>query len=452
MAEELITLAIVALVAAVCPLIAQRIPRKSIPEAVLLIAFGALLGPYGLNVIHTSSSLTLLSDLGLAVLFLLAGYEIDPRELTDAEGRRGLVTWVVTLGLAILVVMMLPADFITTAEGHAAATIVLTTTALGTLMPILTERGLMGTRVGDLVIKFGTWGELGPVLAMAVLLSVRSKAQTALILLVLALFCVFTAHFAKRARRDGSKFYHFMTQNADSTAQTFVRFTVLLLIVFVALSAVFDLDIVLGAFAAGFVLRYVIPEGNKNLEGKLNAIGYGFLIPLFFVASGMKIDLAAIGQRPVLLVVFIFLLLLVRAVPVYISLITSPSVRADVSRTNCLSVAFYCTTALPIIVAVTSVATSSGVMTDEVASVLVAAGAISVFLMPLLASAAYRVSDAEPIHAIHEIRAHEGTPSEVLHTHLEHERRLARERAERARRRAEDARRANEEYVRQHRM
>jgi Kef-type K+ transport system membrane component KefB len=275
--------------------------------------------------------------------------------------------------------------------------------------------------------------------------------QTAFILLLLAVFCVITARFAKRARRDGSKIYRFITQNADSTAQTFVRFTMLMLIVFVALSAIFDLDIVLGAFAAGFVLRYVIPEGSEKLEGKLNAIGYGFLIPLFFVASGMKIDLAAIGQRPVLLVAFIFLLLLVRAVPVFIALVTSPSVRADVSRTNCLSVAFYCTTALPIIVAVTSVATSSGVMTDEVASVLVAAGAISVFLMPLLASIAYRVSDAEPIHAIQEIRSHEGTPSEVLHTHLEHERSLARARAERARARAEAARRANEEFLLNHR-
>lgn len=451
MAEELTTLAIVAFVAALSPLIAQRIPRKPIPEAVLLIVFGAVLGPFGLGIIESSSSLSLLSDLGLAVLFLLAGYEIDPRQLTDAEGRRGLVTWVLTLVLASIVVLLLPPDFITTTEGNVAAIITLTTTALGTLMPILADRGLMGTRVGDLVIKFGTWGELGPVLAMAVLLSVRSKMQTAFILLLLAVFCVITARFAKRARRDGSKIYRFITQNADSTAQTFVRFTMLMLIVFVALSAIFDLDIVLGAFAAGFVLRYVIPEGSEKLEGKLNAIGYGFLIPLFFVASGMKIDLSAIGQRPVLLVAFIFLLLLVRAVPVFIALVTSPSVRADVSRTNCLSVAFYCTTALPIIVAVTSVATSSGVMTDEVASVLVAAGAISVFLMPLLASISYRVSDAEPIHAIHEIRAHEGTPSEVLHTHLEHERALARARAERARVRAEAARRANEEFLLNHR-
>ena len=131
------------------------------------------------------------------------------------------------------------------------------------------------------------------------------------------------------------------------------------------------------------MLRYIIPEGDHALEHKLDGVAYGFLIPIFFVVSGAKIDLAAVFQQPEVLVGFIALLLLIRAVPIFVALSTGKDTR-DISTHNRLTIALYCTTALPIIVAVTSVAVSAGAMPQETASVLVAAGAITVFLMPLL--------------------------------------------------------------------
>lgn len=419
MTEEFVSLAVIAAVALICPLIAQSIPRKPIPETVLLIAAGTALGKYGAGIIENTGAVLLLSNLGLAFLFLLAGYEIDPKKLTDSEGKRGLVTWLVTFGIAGLVVLLLPGGFVNTPEGNVALTIMLTTTALGTLMPILSERGLTGTRVGDLVIKFGTWGELCPVLAMALLLSARAKWQTALILLALVALCVLTVLLANWARREGTRIYHFLTENADSNSQTFVRVVVLLLVLLVTFSAVFDLDIVLGAFAAGFVLRIVAPEGTRQMD-KLNGMAYGFFIPLFFVISGTKIDISAVGAKPGMLVAFIFLLILVRAVPVYVSLSTSKKIAASVSPRNRLSVALYCTTALPVIVAVASVAQSSGMMSQQVTSVLIAAGAISVLVMPLLAAIAYRIAETEPINAIHEIREGQEPALEVLREHISH--------------------------------
>ena len=118
------------------------------------------------------------------------------------------------------------------------------------------------------------------------------------------------------------------------------RQTVLLLVGLVALSAAFDLDIVLGAFAAGFVLRYIIPEGDHALEHKLDGVAYGFLIPIFFVVSGAKIDLAAVFQQPEVLVGFIALLLLIRAVPIFVALSTGKDTR-DISTHNRLTIALY---------------------------------------------------------------------------------------------------------------
>lgn len=392
MTVDLVSLTIIALVAAVCPLVANLVPRQLIPETVLLLLAGALLGPHGANVVLLTDAVTLLSDLGLAFLFLLAGYEINPKSLMGTQGKRGLVTWIISFALAYLV-LSTAFSFPEHLELVALA-IALTTTALGALLPILKERGLVGTRLGDLVLSYGTWGELCPVLAMALLLSTRAEWKTMVILLIFAVLCIVVAAIPARSKRAGTKLYHFLTERAESTSQTMMRLSVLMLMVLVAFSALFDLDIVLGAFAAGFILRYVIPEGNRSLEAKLDGIAYGFLIPLFFVVSGAKIDISAVASQPILLVVFILALLVIRCLPVYVALSTGKETR-NLSRHNRTAVALYCTTALPLIVAVTSVTVNAGVMTQATASVLVAAGAVTVFLMPLLASIAYRVIDAE---------------------------------------------------------
>ena len=158
-----------------------------------------------------------------------------------------------------------------------------------------------------------------------------------------------------------------------------------------AISAIFDLDIVLGAFAAGFILRYIVPEDDHILEEKLMAIGYGFLIPLFFIVSGAKIDIGAVASQPLLLIGFICLLLLVRAVPIFVAMRTdsNPEVKA-LGAANHATVSFYCTTALPLIVAVTTVAVNAGAMSSSLASILVSAGALTVLIMPFIASLTYK--------------------------------------------------------------
>lgn len=427
MTVDLISLAIIALVAAACPIVAKLIPNKLVPETVFLLIAGALLGPHLAGAIVLTDSVGLLSDLGLAFLFLLAGYEINPKSLTGSQGKRGLLTWGISILLAFAVVRATPFFSVSHIDGIAVA-IALTTTALGTLMPILKERELTGTRVGESILAYGTWGELCPVLAMAVLLSSRAEWKTVLILLAFVAIAVIVAVVPAKAKKAGHRLFHFLTANAEGTSQTMMRMVVLLLVGLVALSAAFDLDIVLGAFAAGFVLRYIIPEGDHGLEKKLDGVAYGFLIPIFFVVSGAKIDLMAVSQQPALLVGFILMLLLIRAVPIFVALSTGKDTR-DISTHNRLTIALYCTTALPIIVAVTSVAVSANAMSQETASVLVAAGAITVFLMPLLAMLTYRVADAKPIEAVKEITRNPRDIGDILREHWELERMLARKEA-----------------------
>lgn len=420
MATDFISLAVIAAVAFVAPVIAQAIPRKPIPETVLLLVLGAILGPYALDVINPTDSIDLLSELGLAFLFLLAGYEINPKMLTSYEGKKGLRTWLITFVLAVALIFLHPNIAIGGISAIPMA-IVLTTTALGTLMPILRERELSDTKVGRAVISFGTWGELGPVLAMAILLSTRTGWQTAAILVAFLALCMIAALVPARARKQGHSIYKLLEEKANTTSQTLVRGTIMILVALVAFSAIFDIDIVLGAFAAGFVLRFISPEEDESHIAKLEGIGFGFLIPLFFIVSGSKIDLSAIAADPATLVRFIALLVLIRAVPIVLSLSLGKA-RKTYTPHERISAALYCTTALPIIVAVTSLAVKNGSMDSETASIMVAAGAITVFLMPLLAQIAYNVADRHPVDALREISHDPRQIRAILSRHI-HEKR-----------------------------
>ena len=434
MVEELITLVTIVFLSFLCPIIASIIPRHSVPETVLLLIAGMVAGPSVLGFIQTNDSIQLLSDLGLGFLFLLAGYDIDPKVLTGHQGRRGLITWFITLGLAFLSVVLWPTGNPNESPlsiEALAITIALTTTAIGTLLPIMEERGIMGTPEGQSVLSYGIWGELCPVLAMTLLLTARAEWVTVTILLIFIAIAVLMAVVPRRARVAGRFIFTFIHDNASTNAQMIVRTVLVLLVALTTISAVFDLDIVLGAFAAGFILRYVIPEGSPLMEEKLKSMAFGFFIPLFFIVSGALIDPSAIISQPTLLVVFIFMLVLIRAVPILVSLQIDKETRTMPLR-NKFSVALYCTTALPIIVAVMSVATSSGAMSSAMASVFIAAGGITVLIMPFLGMVIIRTIDAELPQAIRTMRENPGHAMDILRRHrklelLRHEAQKAKE-------------------------
>lgn len=384
MEQELITLFAIVIAAFLCPVLAALIPKKLVPETVFLLVAGVIIGPYCLGVASSDSAMTLLSDLGLGFLFLMAGYEIEPKHLINTQGKIGLATWVASFAIALLVIALFPNAHDTTIEWFALA-IAFTTTAFGTIMPILKERGIMGTPLGNTIVSYGTWGELCPIIAIALLLSTRQTWLTIAILALFAAIAILSAVLPKRLRDKSSKLYLFIERNANTNSQMTIRFVLVLLVALITLSAVFDLDIVLGSFAAGFILRFIIPEGSKDLEHKLNGISYGFFVPLFFIVSGMAINPTAIASNPILLAIDVLGLLLIRGVPIFISLRLDPEARFMAIQDK-VSVAFYCTTALPLIVAIATIGTNAGVLGETTASLLITAGAITVLIMPVLAT------------------------------------------------------------------
>lgn len=371
----------IAVVAAVAPLIAGSLRRRLIPEVVLLLVGGIAIGPYALDLADVGGGIDLLRELGLGMLFLLAGYEIDKDELTGRGGRRALVTWLACLALAFAVVGGLAAAGLVHSE--IAVAIALTSTALGTLLPILMDRGLVDTPVGRAVLNHGAIGEIGPVVAMAVLLGARGAVASLLVLAAFAVVAVVVAMLPARILREGTDLLAVIQRGSDTTAQTTVRLVMLLLATLIAVATVFDLDIILGAFAAGFILRRTVPGGNEQLEGKLEGLAFGLLIPIFFVTSGMEIDVSAVSGEPLILLAFLGLLLVVRGLPVFVA--SRYDRGADFDTREQLQVALYSTTGLPLIVAVTGVAVAAGQMSNATASILVAAGAISVLVLPMLA-------------------------------------------------------------------
>ncbi|MDV7075809.1 cation:proton antiporter [Gordonia amicalis] len=377
----------IALCAVVAPIVAGLVPRKLVPEVVLLLVGGMLIGPHVLGLAVDGPEIGLLSELGLGMLFLLAGYEIDTDELTGRGGRRALVTWCTCLALAFLLIGLL--GLTGAISGEVAVAIALTSTALGTLLPILKDSGVVNTRVGRTVLNHGAFGELGPVVAMAVLLGSRGTVGSLIVLVMFAATAVVVGLIPDRVRRAGSRLPSIIRLGSETTAQTTVRLTILLLVSLGALAAIFEVDGILAAFAAGFILRRAVPAGDEKLEAKLEGLAFGLLIPIFFITSGMAIDVSAVAAKPGVLVAFLLLILLVRGLPVFVAerfdrgpdgTDEPPTLRQRGQ------VALYSATGLPLIVAVTGVAVAAGEMSPANASILVAAGAITVLVLPLAAS------------------------------------------------------------------
>lgn len=392
MTDALVSFAWIAAAALLAPVLSS-LTRRRIPAVVFLLVLGAVIGPFGLGLASESEAISLLHELGLGLLFLLAGMEINPSSLKSREGKHAAGTWLVSMLLCFGAAHLFTG-------GNTSMSIViaiaLTSTALGTLLPILKQNGLTGTPVGNSVMIHGAVGELAPVLAMAVLLSARSTWVTAAVLILFFLVAVVVALLPRTVRwmpRVGRA----LREGIGSTNQTAMRTFVLILAILMAVAAVFDLDVVLGAFAAGFILREIVPgDLLHDVEKELDVVGYGVFIPAFFVTSGMAIDSSVLVSQPVFILVLVLTILVFRGLPVFLSetlLRTGSSLNGWRQR---LEMSLYSSTGLPIIVAVTSVATSADIISQEDASVFVAAGALTVLIFPLSAFLLQR-KDPRPV-------------------------------------------------------
>jgi Kef-type K+ transport system membrane component KefB len=402
--QGLQSLLAVFLVAAVTPVIAAALPGPRIPQVVFFLAGGVIIGPHALGVADTVS-VQLVANAGLGFLFLLAGYELDPVLLRQRPGRLAIAGWAVSVVLSVgTVAGLTEAGFV---RDYVPIGLALTTTALGTLLPILHDSGMLGGDFGRYVFAAGAVGELFPIVAIAVFLTQGSHfaallSVTAVGLLALALSAV---PFITRSERLRA----IIREGQNATGQVMLRWSVVLLFALLVIAAKFGQDVVLGAMLAGIVLRGWTRRMGidvNGLEDKFDAVGYGVFIPVFFVASGMTLDIAGIAQNPLRLVVFFLLLLVIRGLP---SLVIYRRVLPLRQRAE---MTFITATAMPLLVALAEIGLRDGKMLPANAAALVGAGVLSVLVFPAVATALARKDPARtgPREAEAEAEAAEQVP------------------------------------------
>jgi Kef-type K+ transport system membrane component KefB len=381
-ATGLETLLAVVVVAALAPVIVSALPGPKIPQVVFLILGGILIGPHVLGLADTGS-IVLLSNIGLGFLFLLAGYELDPRLFREAAGRMAMIGWAISALLSVAAVGVLASLHVV--HDFVPIGLALTTTALGTLLPILQDNDMLGGKFGRYVLAAGAVGELFPIVAISLFLTKRDQFIAIGSLLVVGVAAlVLTA--APRVIGD-QRLRALIKQGQRATAQTTLRWSIVLLVLLLVLAERFGLDVVLGALLAGMVLRswtHRMEVDVEPLESKLEAVGYGIFIPLFFVASGMTLDIQSILADPLRLIIFAGLLLAVRGLP---SLLVYARVLPLRQRAE---MTFITATTLPLLIALAEIGLRDGVMLPSNAAALVGAGVVSVVLYPAIAAFLHR--------------------------------------------------------------
>jgi len=376
-------LLIITVVAFAAPLLLGLTPARRLPAIVLEIVAGIIIGPSVLGWVKVDLPISILSVLGLAFLLFLAGLEV---ELERLRGR--LLTYVglaflLSLGLALLV------GYGLYVAGQVVSplliAIILVATGLGIVIPVLKDAGESDSDFGQLVISGAMFAEFGSIILLSLFFS-REATSITTKLVLLGGFVLLAAGFAFVLLRleQSMRIAAVLLRLQDTTAQIRVRGAFMLLVAFVALASLLGLETILGAFIAGVILRLV--DGDRMMthpqfRQKLEAVGFGVFIPVFFVTSGIRFDLAALFSSPSTLLrvpVFLVALLLVRGVPALLY-------RPLVGSRRVVVAGLLQATSLSFIVAASQIGMELGLITKATGAALVAAGLLSVLIFPLLA-------------------------------------------------------------------
>ncbi len=383
----------VAAIAVIAPLLVNLAPALRIPAVVLEIVAGIVVGPSGLGWVDLDLPIQVLGLIGLAFLLFLAGLEID------VAGLRGPRLRVTGLGYLITLAIGIPLGLAFSAAGWVDSplllAITLSATSLGLVVPVLKDARQADGEVGQLTIAAASIADFAAILLLTVFFS-QSATGTGTKLLFIGGFALLAVLATLALSRAGMSMGldTLLTRLQDTTAEIRVRIAVLLLVAFVALAEHLGLEAILGAFLAGAILNLVDRDATShpNFRLKLEAIGYGFLVPVFFVSSGLRFDLDALLDSPSALArvpLFLAALLAARGVP---ALLYAPSV----GRRPALAAALLQATSLPFIVTASQIGLLLGEFSAATAAGLIAAGLLSVVAFPPVALALLRDGAIHP--------------------------------------------------------
>jgi Kef-type K+ transport system membrane component KefB len=390
-----VNLFIVCLVAAGAPLLLGVAPRLRLPSVILEIVAGIVLGPSVLGWVTVDLPVQILGLIGLAFLLFLSGLEIDPRRLRGRLLRTAVLGYLITLALGI------PIGFGLHTAGWVKSpllvAIALSATSLGLVVPVLKDAGQSDGEVGQTAIVAATVADFSAILLLSLFFSASDGSPGGRLVLIaaFAVLVVVTALAVSRAGRS-MRLGTVLLRLQDTTAEIRVRFAVVLLVAFTALAERFGLESILGAFLAGVVVSVVDRDSisHPHFRTKLEAIGFGFLVPVFFISSGIRLDLKGLLDAPSALLrvpVFLAALLVVRGLPALLNLRTQ-------GRRASIAAGLLQATSLPFIVTATQIGVELGRITPVTGAALVFAGLLSVLIFPVVALGLLRGGEpAEPV-------------------------------------------------------
>ncbi|HEX2265185.1 MAG TPA: cation:proton antiporter [Solirubrobacterales bacterium] len=351
----------IVVVAALAAITVAAVPRRLAPPVVVLeLVLGIVIGPEVLGLAEKDDFVTFFANLGLGMLFFFAGYEIDFERIRGRPMALGAAGWLLSVALAYGIGGALAAAGIVLSYlfvGSAMAT-----TAIGTLIPILRDNGELKTPFGTYLLAAGGAAEFGPILLVTLVLSTTNPLHEAVILLGFVALALGLALVSVRYAWRG---WPLLERTLEASSQLAVRVTVVLIFGLVLLAGELGLDILLGGFVAGMITRLALKGQELAVfESKLTAIGFGFFVPFFFVASGIDFDLGALASAGALakLALFFVLFLVVRGAPAMLLY------RGVLSARDRAALAFYSATELPLVVAITAIATEQGHMKRSTAA------------------------------------------------------------------------------------
>jgi Kef-type K+ transport system membrane component KefB len=373
-------LLIVMAVAFMAPLLLGLFPRLLLPSVVLEIVAGIIVGPSVLGWVEVDEAVEVIALLGLAFVLFLAGLEIEFEKLRGRVLRLTLLGFAISFAVALVVSLGLSAvDLVDT---PLLVAIILCSTSLGVLVPVLKDSGQLATAFGQLIIAAASIADFGAIILLSIFFSGEGGTGSTLLLLG-ALFALAAAVFvavkgAERSRRLRDD----LVRLQDTTAQIRVRASLVLLVGFAALAESLGLEVILGAFIAGAIVSLVDRDRamtHPEFRRKLEAVGFGFFIPAFFVTSGVRFDLDALtasASNLLMVPVFLAALLLARGVPAIVY-------RGALDARQTAIAGLMQATSLPFIVAATAIGRELDLIDAAASAAMIGAGLLSVLLFPL---------------------------------------------------------------------
>ena len=382
-----LSLIIVAFAALATPLLLARFKISTLPTAVAEITVGIILGKSFLNIIQNGVFLNFLATLGVIMLIFLSGMEIDfslfkkgnepqtplaKKKAAQASGtsplKLAIQAYAAVLGCSLILALLF--KFSGLYDNFWLETILLSTIALGVVIASLKEKELLNTRFGQTILLTAVLGEVIPMLALTAFASIYDGNVQHLWLI--SLLFIAAAVLFRRFR----KFFDFFQRINKSTTQLDIRLAFFIIFVLALLAEKVGAENILGAFVAGIVIKLLEPE--ESTREKLDAIGYGFLIPIFFIMTGVKLDIPALLQnKKVLLLIPLFFIAFIIAKSVAFFVL-----KRSFKRQNALAGSFLSATTITLVLAVLQVAQEIKAISDAQAGAFLLAAILTCLVGP----------------------------------------------------------------------